>query len=290
MLPTAPMRAKPEIICGLMCVTALIALVRIVVHRAYYVESNNATLQANFAPLSPQVAGEVTHVFVNENQPVQKGQLLCTIEDRMYRAALDEMIEEKEALRAQLNSATRDAQRAAWLIRRNAISASARDQAFSDEHSLEEQVLAAEGRVQTARLNLEHTFVRAPADGMIAFRSASPGMYVNAGEPLFGFISDPDRWVEAKVKEVDLAGIKTGDSVEVRFDSMPGEKFRGHLENLGSASEAQFAAIPDDFAAGNFTKRVQWIPVRVRLELTPEERRKIPVGTSSVIEMKRTRS
>jgi len=54
----------------------------------YFVSTDDAYIAADSATIAPKVSGYVTAVLVNDNQPVQQGQLLLTIDDRDYQAAL----------------------------------------------------------------------------------------------------------------------------------------------------------------------------------------------------------
>lgn len=51
--------------------------------------TDDAYVRADFTLLAPKVSGQVAEVLVEDNQPVQAGQLLARIDDRDYRAALD---------------------------------------------------------------------------------------------------------------------------------------------------------------------------------------------------------
>ncbi len=53
-----------------------------------YAETENAYVQADKVVVSAEVAGTITRVGVEENQPVAAGDLLFVIDDRPYRAAL----------------------------------------------------------------------------------------------------------------------------------------------------------------------------------------------------------
>jgi membrane fusion protein (multidrug efflux system) len=281
---------KPELICAILCGAATLALVDILIERHFYVVSSNALVQTYVISLSSQVPGQIERVLVHENQPVRKGQLLCLLDERPYRHDYDAAQGQVEAIEPQLKAAQVDLRRMELLLRTHAVDRATRDHAFADATSLEQQLKAAQARAADAKTSLLRTEIRAPGDGIIAFRSARVGTYATAGFPLFGFIPDEDRWVTAKIKETDLSGVHIGDPVDVRLDAFPGHKFHGSLESFPPASETPFAAIPDDFSAGNFTKYVQWVPVRVHLELDPDERRRIPIGVTSEIRMKRGQS
>jgi membrane fusion protein (multidrug efflux system) len=279
---------KPEIFCGLLCLIAVGALVTILVHRFLYVKSSYATLQAYSIPLSSQVSGEITRVYVNENQAVKKGQILCTIDDRPYLNRLSEAESQRDALIPQIHSAEKDLNRMKFLLKRGAIAPANLDHALANAQSLQAQYESAKALAAIAKVNVSRTQILAPADGNIAFRSAQVGMYASTTTALFGFIASQDRWVGAKIKETDLSGIRVGDQAEIHFDSIPSRKFTGHIESFAQATETPFAAVPDDFSAGNFTKYPQWLPVHIRLDHLENEN--LPIGINSVVEMKRRRS
>ncbi|HWI40163.1 MAG TPA: HlyD family secretion protein, partial [Verrucomicrobiae bacterium] len=71
---------------------------------------------------------------------------------------------------------------------------------------------------------------------------------------------------EANFKEVQLARMRCGQPVSVEIDAFPGARLSGHLESLSPASGAEFSLIPPENAAGNFTKIVQRVPVRIRFD------------------------
>jgi membrane fusion protein, multidrug efflux system len=50
--------------------------------------TNDAYVTADFTLVAPRVPGQITEVWVNDNQDVKAGQLLVRIDDRDYRAAL----------------------------------------------------------------------------------------------------------------------------------------------------------------------------------------------------------
>ena len=57
-----------------------------------------------------------------------------------------------------------------------------------------------------------------------------------------------------------------GQKAEIRVDSFPGHKLRGHLLLFAPGSGAQFTLLPPDNATGNFTKVVQRIPVKIAID------------------------
>jgi membrane fusion protein (multidrug efflux system) len=117
-----------------------------------------------------------------------------------------------------------------------------------------------------ARLDLDHTELRAPIDGTVGNRSAREGAYASAGVQLLSLVPAHGLWVDANFKENQLARITPGLAVTIVADVLPGQTFHGHVASLAPATGAQFSVLPAENATGNFTKIVQRVPVRVRLD------------------------
>ncbi len=108
--------------------------------------------------------------------------------------------------------------------------------------------------------------MRAPIDGTIGNRSARTGAYATAGAQLISLVPARGLWVDANFKESQLARMRPGMPVTIEADALPGEVFRGRVASLAPATGAVFSVLPPENATGNFTKIVQRVPVRVRLD------------------------
>ena len=119
---------------------------------------------------------------------------------------------------------------------------------------------------ETAQLNLSYTELRAPIDGTVGNRSARAGAYATIGAQLIALVPARGLWVDANFKESQLARLGPGLPATVVADVLPGEVFRGHVASLAPATGAVFSVLPAENATGNFTKIVQRVPVRIRLD------------------------
>jgi membrane fusion protein (multidrug efflux system) len=119
---------------------------------------------------------------------------------------------------------------------------------------------------ELARLNLDFTAIRSPIDGVVGNRHARVGAYATTGSQLLSIVPAAGLWVEANFKESQLARMRPGESAIIRADVLPGVEFKGRVESLAPATGAEFSLLPLENATGNFTKIVQRVPVRIRLE------------------------
>jgi membrane fusion protein (multidrug efflux system) len=126
-------------------------------------------------------------------------------------------------------------------------------------------VKAAEAALGRARLDLRHTRIVAPADGILGELHLRPGSFVTAGRELFALVETGEVWVDANFKETDLPRIRAGDPARVTVDLLPGRTFEGEVESLSPASGVAFSLLPPENATGNWVKVTQRFPVRVRV-------------------------
>jgi len=139
------------------------------------------------------------------------------------------------------------------------------------EHALvndDAQVRLSEVERNSAALELERTEIRAPFAGVVGRRNAEPGSVVNPGQPLLALVSDTDASVIANFKETQLGRIEIGARADVTIDAFPGVVWRGRVDSFSPATGAEYALISPEPAAGNFTKVVQRVPVKI---VFPEE-------------------
>jgi membrane fusion protein (multidrug efflux system) len=128
------------------------------------------------------------------------------------------------------------------------------------------QVLQARAVLNQARLNLERTVVRAPADGVVSRRTVELGQVVQPGQAMMSITSLHDVWVTANFKETQLGEMSPGQRAEVEVDAFGGRRYTGHIESIAGATGATFSLLPADNASGNFVKVVQRVPVKIVLD------------------------
>lgn len=79
----------------------------------------------------------------------------------------------------------------------------------------------------------------APIDGLVLERPALPGMMAEAGDTLFRLADNSAIWIVADVPEYDLAAVKVGQRVTVRFANLPGEQFKSTVALIYPDLQAQ---------------------------------------------------
>jgi membrane fusion protein (multidrug efflux system) len=131
--------------------------------------------------------------------------------------------------------------------------------------------LEAQAARSAAQLDLGHTRVSAPAAGVVSNMKLQPGEYVARGVPVFSIIETGDTWIEANLKETQLAGVRVGQAARIVADAYPGVEWRARVSAIAPATGAEFAVLPPQNATGNWVKIVQRVPVHFAIEQTAEQ-------------------
>ena len=135
-----------------------------------------------------------------------------------------------------------------------------------DSHPLTLEAAAARN---TAAIELGRTDIPAPFDGVVS-KLPQLGQHVTPGSAVSSLAAMTGLWIEANFKETDLTHVKAGQTVEISIDAYPDIRWRGAVDSLAPATGAEFSVLPPQNATGNWVKIVQRIPVRVRLETSPD--------------------
>ena len=95
------------------------------------------------------------------------------------------------------------------------------------------QVREALAAVEKAKLDLVHTTVGAPSQGVVTNLQLTIGEFVAVGQAALTFIDGRDVWINANFRENSLENIAPGSPVELVLDVLPGRVFAGTVESVG---------------------------------------------------------
>jgi membrane fusion protein (multidrug efflux system) len=126
-------------------------------------------------------------------------------------------------------------------------------------------VLEAQADLDLANINLQHTRVLAPFDGIVS-HLPKVGQHLDPGSALLSLVADQNPWIEANFKETDLLKLRVGQTVDITVDAYPDHHWRGTVDSFSAATGAEYSVLPPQNATGNWIKVVQRVPVRVKLQ------------------------
>lgn len=121
----------------------------------------------------------------------------------------------------------------------------------------------AKAQLSLAKIDLEHTQIKAPVDGVIGNRGVQLGQLVRPGVALASLVQNSKIWVEANFKETQLQHMRLGQPVTIKVDAYPDLELTGKVDSFSPASGSEFSILPEENATGNFTKIVRRVPVKI---------------------------
>lgn len=148
-----------------------------------------------------------------------------------------------------------------------------------EEKQLLADLKSKKSMVNSSRIDLGYTTIKAPVAGTVGELKVKVGQFVNAGTNAITLISSKP-WVIANFRETQISKITPGDVANVQVDAIAGKTWKARVESIAPASGAQFSLLPPDNASGNFTKITQRIPVKLTFEDEQSETDKLRPGMS----------
>lgn len=179
------------------------------------VESESAVM------VRPHVGGLVQELFVEAGDRVEAGQVLLRLEDDEERIAAAESRLREKQLAAEFGRVEE--------MYRNGM---ATEQEFETRSfALEQARLTA----QRNELQLEHTRVRSPIDGVVTLRNAQVGDRVTASVDLFEIVNLDEMITRVHLPEKHFTSVNVGQEARIRANSLGGEGLEGWVKRVSPA-------------------------------------------------------
>ncbi len=211
-----------------------------------------------------QVSGTISHLFVDFNSRVKRGQLVAQIDPPLFQGAVLQAKGDLANAKANVASARAnlekakateiqtkaDYERAVGLVKGSVMSQQQLDLAKANYDSAVAGVSAADAQVTqalaqvqqkeaaltVAQTNLDYTTIHAPIDGTVIARNVDVGQTVAASlqaPTLFTIAQDLTKMqVYASTDESDVGMIKKGQVVTFKVDAFPRDTFTGRVSQI----------------------------------------------------------
>ncbi|MDT4839760.1 p-hydroxybenzoic acid efflux pump subunit AaeA [compost metagenome] len=276
--------------------------------------TRDARVRADVVTLSAEVSGRIVELPLQDNQFVNKGDLLLQIDPARYelavlhaqravevaRAALGQSQASIVANQALLRQRRSEEQRRRKLRLSSAISneeweKASTDVAVAEAELLKEQsnlglaqanVQLAEASLQQARLDLEHTRLLAPVSGYVTNLLTRKGDFAQPGAPLLALVDSDSFHVSGYFEETKLPRIRVGSRARIAL--MSGEALEGRVESIAFAITDR-ENLPGSRLLANVNPSYTWIklaqriPVRLRLDPRPGGAPPLRAGTTATV-------
>jgi multidrug efflux system membrane fusion protein len=180
--------------------------------------------------LAFKVSGIIQSITVDAGDSVKAGQVLASLDPVEIRA-------NAEQAQTGADKARRDLTRAEQLNKQGVVST----QVLQDTRS---QHSIAQAALESARFNLEHAVIVAPADGVVLAKLAEARETVAAGVPVISLGRADSGWViRAGLADRLAVQVQPGDAVDIEVDALPASTLHGQVARLGAASDPRTGTV-----------------------------------------------
>lgn len=180
--------------------------------------------------IRPQVSGFITKVHVDEGQKVKKGQVLFTLDQVQFRAAVEQAEAAVNSAKVAVANAQITADNQKHLLDKNIISESQYLTAANQLSMAKSQLAQAQAALESAKKNLSYTVVTAPSEGVVGSIPNREGSLASpsSAQPLTTISDNSQVYAYFSLNEKDLLNITENGrySLEQKLDSMPAVKLR----------------------------------------------------------------
>ena len=183
-----------------------------------------------------QVSGIVSHLYVDYNSIVKKGQVIAELDKTNLTSELNTAKANLASAQSTLNYEQANYNRYKTLYDKGLVSADEYEKARLSCLKAKDQVTTASQSVQKAQTNLGYATITSPIDGVVLSKSVEEGQTVAASfntPELFTIAQDlTDMRVIADIDEADIGGVKEGQRVAFTVDAFPDDQFEGHVTQV----------------------------------------------------------
>ena len=232
--------------------------------------------------ISPEVAGEIIELPVEDGKEVKKGQLILKIRPDSYQALFDQQqaaISTAESVsgqqKASMEKAEQDLKQAEDLFQKKLISQTemlaaqttydaAKSMYQSGLHSIE----GAKASSSQARDQLSKTTIYSPLNGVITVLNSKLGERVVATNQFAGTevmrVADLNHMqAVVDVNENDVVHVKLGDQAKVSIDAYGDRKFNGTVEQIANTGKTTGSGTQEEVT--NFEVKIRLDDHNMRL-------------------------
>lgn len=232
--------------------------------------------------ISPEVAGEIIELPVEDGMQIKKGDLLLKIKPDSYKALFEQQkaaISAAQALnlqqKAALVKAEQDFKRSQDLFDKKMISASefsaaqaANDMGKSSYENSQHEIERAEAASSQARDQLSKTIIYSPIDGNVTILNSKLGERVVATNQFAGTevlrVADLSHMqAVVDVNENDVVKVKIGDKAVVTIDAYNERKFEGVVAQIANTGTTFGTGTQEEVT--NFQVKINIVENKIRL-------------------------
>lgn len=257
-----------------LCAVAVAGLLAFILwkHYAQTPWTRDGRIRADVVQIAPDVSGPVVNLTVHDNQWVNRGDVLYSIDPHWLSLAVVSAQADVEAKRHEMLMRQDAARRRSQI--KGVISSEDLQQTSSAASVAAANYQGALAALDLAKLNLSHAIVRSPVAGYVTHLRLRPGDYATAGNTNIAIIDADSFWVVGYFEETKLRHIRTGDSAQISLMGFQ-PVITGHVESIGRGiddnnDDTGGLGLPNVEPTFSWVRLAQRIPVRIHIDKLPQ--------------------
>lgn len=236
--------------------------------------TRDGRVRAEIITISPDVSGWVSHIDVKDNQQVKQGDSIFVVDDTRSKAAVAELEAQLENKRYAWELAQHMYTRRQHLTGNTAISEEDLETSRINTDIAKSNYDLALAKLNTAKINLERSVIRAPKDGTIINLNLRQGNYVKQGGAVLALIKAKSFYVTGYFEETKMPYVQVGKKAIITLMS-GGTKLYGHVRSIGKAiadgnTNVNGQLLPQVQQSFNWVRLAQRIPVDIAIDEIPD--------------------
>jgi HlyD family secretion protein len=184
-----------------------------------------------------RVAGQLTQLYFEEGDVVQKGSLMALLDKSPYDSEARQAAANLKSTKANFDNAEILYKRRQELVGNGGVSEEDLNNAKSAYEQLFSQLNASRASLNISLDNLRYIKAYAPTDGIILTRIREPGTIVREADPVYTLSIASPVWIRAFVSEIHLGQVEYGMSVEINTDNPNGHTYIGKVGFISPLAE-----------------------------------------------------
>lgn len=189
------------------------------------------------ATLRSEMSGPVVQTYVEQGQPVKRGQPLARIDDTSIREAMLSAQSAARSAQLSLDNAKRDAERQQRLETAGAVAPRDVEAAQRTLASAQAAMADAQSRLTAAQQQLTKTTFRAPFDGLVSERPVNAGDVVQPGTAIATVVNPASMRLEGSVPAEQLSSLKIGTPVIFTVNGYGTQTFTGRIDRINPTAD-----------------------------------------------------
>ena len=237
--------------------------------------TRDGRIRADIVTVAADVSGWVTTLNVKDGQAVKKGQLLFSVDNKRYQAALEKTKANTESALLTWELAKHKYNRRVALNTQKAISEEDLELTRINRNIAKASYDLAKTEQDLAQLNVDRTEVVAPVSGQIINLNLRQGNYIAQGVSVFAIVKSDSFYVTGYFEETKIPLIHENQQAKIALLS-GGKQLTGRVVSVGKAiantnTQSNSQLLPQVQQTFNWVRLSQRIPVDIQLDELPQD-------------------